>query len=73
VFGVEYVVDLVCRERKVTGLGVVLDYRMTINSNLEHLRESALKGVSILKYAAATNSTHASMHKRETLLNKSAH
>jgi hypothetical protein len=47
----------------VIGLGVVTYYRMTMNSHLEHLRERALKGVAIPKYAAAQNISQASLHK----------
>jgi hypothetical protein len=63
VLDVEYDGEVVCQERKGIGLGVALDYRLTMNSHLEHLREKALKGVDILKYAAAQNITQASLHK----------
>ena len=58
-----YAGSRVPREKKVTGLGVVLDHRLTMNAHLEHLKAKVLKGVSILKYAAAQNVTQASLLK----------
>jgi hypothetical protein len=59
----EYAGEKVAQEKQVIGLGVALDYRMTMNAHLEHLRLKALKGVSVLKYAAAQNITQASLYK----------
>jgi hypothetical protein len=47
-----YADSVVKQEKAVIGMGVVLDYRMTLNMHLDHLRLKASKGVSVLKYAA---------------------
>jgi hypothetical protein len=59
----DYAGEKVAQEKQVIGLGVALDYRMTMNAHLEHLRLKALKGVAVLKYAAAHNITQASLYK----------
>jgi hypothetical protein len=61
-FEIKYDAGVVSQESKVTGIGVVLDYRMSMSAHIEHLRERALKGAAWLKYAAAQNVTQASLY-----------
>jgi hypothetical protein len=62
-FQIKYNDGIVLEESKVIGLGVVLDYRMSMNAHPEHLRERALTGAALLQYAAAKNVTQASLYK----------
>jgi hypothetical protein len=52
---------VVKREQKVMGLGVLMDYRMTMNAHLDHLKIKTSKCVSVLKYAAAQKITQVSV------------
>jgi hypothetical protein len=60
---IEYEGERIAQEKQVIGLGVALDYRMTMNAHLEHLRLKALNGVAILKYVDAQNITQPSLYK----------
>jgi hypothetical protein len=55
--------ERVTQEKQVIGLGVALDYRMTMNDHLEHIMLTALTGVAVLKNGDAQNITQASLYK----------